>query len=112
MVKIHSVILMVCSIIGFIGHYSQFGILRATPWIPAIVGVLIFTLTTQKKYFHYKLLPLVLIVIFGILTTCMCLEFLPQTHQPIRKKIIFSLISISAWITILYEIHGLKSMNK
>lgn len=112
MIKIHSVILLVCSTIGFIGHYVQFGILRTTPWIPAIAGVLILFLTIQQKYFYYKLLPLVIIVFFGILTTSMCIEFLPQAHQPIRKKIIFSLMSISAWATIFYEIRGLKIMNK
>ncbi len=108
MIKIHSIILMACSTFGFVGHYIQFGIFRVTPWIPAIVGVVILILATKKKPFYYKFLPLILIVLFGLLTTFMCIEFLLQAHQPIRKKVIFSLMSISAWPTIFYEIRGPK----
>jgi len=102
MIKIHSVILMIC---------SKFGILRATPWIPALVGVSILMLKALQKYAYNKLLPLILIVGFGLLTTSMCLEFLTEADQPIRKQIIFSIMSISSWTTLLWEIRKFKSIR-
>jgi hypothetical protein len=104
MIKFHSGILVLCSMIGFTGHYIQFGVARLTPWIPAMAGLLIFLLQVllKNKKGFLKYLPVVAVVSFGILTTIMCLRFLPQEFQPLRKKIIFSMMSISAWITAVY----------
>ena len=111
MIKLHSGILLLCSMIGFTGHYIQFGVARLTPWIPAMAGLLIFLLhvflKNQKGVLKY--LPVIAVVSFGILTTMMCLKFLPQEFQPLRKKIIFSLMSISAWAT---TIHVMMLMKK
>ncbi len=104
MIKIHSLVLMMCSVIGFTGHYLQFGVARLTPWIPATAGLLIFLVhysyekNKQRQWLYACLL--IMILAFGILTTNMCIRFLPQAFQPLRKKIIFSVMSLSAWITI------------
>jgi len=105
MIKTHVTILVACSAIGFTGHYLQFGVARLTPWIPAGMGLLIllvnFLVKNEKGLLNY--LPLILVLAFGILTTNMFIRFFPQDFQPIRKKIIFGLMSASAWITIVYK---------
>ncbi len=104
MIKVHSIILIICSAIGFTGHYYQFGVARLTPWIPATAGVIIIfsDLLFKNKKGFLKYLPIIFVLAFGILTTNMCIRFLPQEFQPLRKKIIFSVMSISAWVTIIY----------
>ncbi len=114
MVKFHSLLLIACSAIAFTGHYLQFGVARLTPWIPAAAGlvILILDLVFKNKKGFVKFLPLLAVAAFGILTTNMCIRFLPQEFQPVRKKIIFSMMSISAWITIIYSSGILKAGNK
>lgn len=108
MLKIHSYILIICSVIAFTGHYLQFNIVRFTPWIPAIIGVIILLLNSiSENHKPLKYLLPFIVLAFGITTTIMCIRFLPQDFQPIRKKIIFSIISISAWIAIFLEIRKL-----
>ena len=104
MLRIHSVILVICSCVGFVGHFLQFGVMRITPWIPATFGVMIFEshLFFCQKESPIKYLPITITFIFGIITTIMCIRFLPQSFQPLRKKIIFSSMSISAWTTLFY----------
>ena len=113
MIKFHLIILVICSIIGFTGHYLQFGVARLTPWIPAATGFFIFILHSWLRNLRcfLKYLPLFFIVVFGIITTMMCIKFLPQEFQPLRKKIIFSLMSISSWATILYSVRILLKAN-
>src|SRR4051812_1895298 len=102
MIKIHSAILFTCSVIGFTGHYLQFGVLRPTPWIPASAGccILLLEWITKDRKSALKYVPLLAIMAFGILTTNMCIRFLPQDFQPVRKKIVFTLMSLSAWVTV------------
>jgi hypothetical protein len=102
MIRIHGLLLIACSTIGFIGHYLQFGIARLTPWIPATVGLFIIFLDyflKDKRSFN-KYLSIIPVIVFGVLTTIMCIRFLPQESQPYRKKIIFTLMSISAWTVV------------
>jgi hypothetical protein len=109
MIRYHFIILVTCSCAGFAGHYIQFGVFRLTAWIPAMAGlfalVLKYALKNSKGYLKY--LPLFFILLFGILTAIMCIRFLPQPFQPLRKKIIFCVMSISALVTV---IHDLKYM--
>ncbi|MFT3909244.1 MAG: hypothetical protein QM737_07460 [Ferruginibacter sp.] len=113
MIKIHSIVLIICSVIGFTGHYYQFGVARLTPWIPATAGIIIilsdFLFKNRKSLLKY--LPIIFVLAFGILTTNMCIRFLPQEFQPLRKKIIFSVMSVSAWATIIY-FFGRRLTNK
>ena len=106
MLRFHSIVLIVCSSIGFIGHFIQFGIARLTPWIPAVVGLLIMFLVSRakrrKKFLNY--MPVIPALIFGVVTTIMSIRFAQQDFQPLRKKIIFSVMSASAWITVGYAI--------
>lgn len=50
-----------------------------------------------------------MVTAFGILTSIMCIRFLPQEFQPLRKKIIFSIMSVSAWITVVYNIRLMRT---
>lgn len=101
-INIHSIILILCSIISFIGHYFQFQVIRMTPWIPASIGLLLLLISTLKtkntKVIH--LFSMCLILGFGILVTSMCFFFLPDESQPIRKKIIFLIMPLSLWISL------------
>jgi len=105
MIRIHAAILVTCSFIGFTGHYIQFGVARLTPWIPAVMGIIIALIHKQfrNKKHWLKFLPVILVLIFGIITTRMCVRFLPQEFQPARKKIIFCMMSISAWVTMVFN---------
>ncbi|RDY61462.1 hypothetical protein DX873_04680 [Flagellimonas nanhaiensis] len=100
-IRLHSIVLILCSLIGFIGHFLQFGVARITPWIPASVGMILmfFTLVPNKKIARY--LSFFLIVSFGILVTNMLFTFWNQDFQPIRKKLIFLAMSLSSWVSIL-----------
>lgn len=111
MVKFHAFVLIVCSAIAFTGHYLQFGVARLTPWIPAAAGLVIFLLHLlfKNKKGFVRFLPLLAVLAFGILTTNMCIRFLPQEFQPLRKKIIFSVMSVSALATVSYNIWKLKT---
>jgi hypothetical protein len=108
MIKFHSVILIICSIVGFTGHYLQFGEARLTPWIPASAGILILalqiTFNRRNDWWWLNCLSIILVIAFGVLTTNMCIRFLPEEFQPLRKKIIFSCMSVSAWITVVFFI--------
>lgn len=105
---LHGLVLIICSIVGFTGHYLQFGVLRITPWIPASVGLftmLMHYLLGDKPGFR-KYLPLIPVIVFGVTTTIMCLRFLPQDIQPVRKKIVFSVMSISAGLTVIRQLRN------
>ncbi len=107
-IRTHCTGLFVCSVIGFTGHWLQFGVARLTAWIPAAAGILIllcgYRFKNSSSYLKY--LPLLMVAAFGTLTTIMCIRFLPQEFQPLRKKIIFSIMSVSAWATIVYSIRA------
>lgn len=112
MIRIHSFILTICSLIGFTGHYYQFGIARLTPWIPAGIGLLIYV---SDLWFRQKPalrnIPIFIIVCFGVLTTIMTIDFLPQDYQPIRKKIIFSIMSASAWTVLFLRFRSTRNVH-
>ena len=101
-IRIHGMVLIISSVIGFTGHLIQFGIPLWTPWIPAAAGFLIIFVNERAKQKKglARNLPLIPTLIFGIVTSLMCIKFLPQQEQPIRKKILFTIMSTSAWITI------------
>jgi len=102
MIRNHSIILILCSIIGFTGHYFQFGVARITPWIPAAMGLSIILANFRFKAScgFKKYIPLIMVVVFGIVTTMMCIKFLEQEVSPLRKKLIFCIMSISALVTV------------
>ena len=116
MVKNHGIILILCSIIGFTGHYLQFGVARITPWIPAAMGLSIILANARFKTTVglIKFIPLIIIFVFGIITSMMCFKFLGQDAPPLRKKLIFSLMSISALVTVAERLWDLvkKSNNQ
>lgn len=114
MYKIHFLVLLMCSIIGFTGHYLQFGIFRITPWIPATMGLLIFLTNNlfQGKKNILRHIPFLIALIFAIITTSMCIRFMPQVFQPLRKKIIFTLMSLSGWVIIIFYAKTLILTNK
>lgn len=98
--KIHGLVLICCGIIGFTGHFLQFGVARITPWMPSAVGLFIILINyyLRNEPGFKKYLPLILAIVFGTVTTIMCFKFLPQASQPLRKKIIFIVMSGSAWV--------------
>jgi len=66
----------------------------------------------RKENGIMKYLPIVPVFIFGIVTTIMCARFLPQEIQPVRKKIIFCLMTISAWATVGYGLKEILKLNR
>jgi hypothetical protein len=100
-VQFYSGILILCSSIGFVGHFLQFGVWRITPWIPASIGILILLLTRLKYQKAAYNLIILTILGFGGLVTNMCLKFWGQGFQPIRKLLIFSMMAFSSWISLL-----------
>lgn len=99
----YSLILLLCSCVGFTGHYLQFGILRITPWIPAFIGILLLSIQYMKnKYRTFKTyLSLLILFALGILVLKMNWTFLFQDWQPLRKKIIFTVMSVSSTIALI-----------
>ncbi|MBG6133313.1 hypothetical protein IWQ47_004760 [Aquimarina sp. EL_43] len=101
-INIYSIILILCSVISFIGHYFQFQVIRITPWIPTSIGLFLLFINTLKtkntKVIHQ--FSICIILGFGILVTSMCFFFLPEESQPIRKKIIFLIMSLSSWVSL------------
>ena len=115
MIRNHGIILICCSIIGFTGHYLQFGVVRITASIPAIIGLsVIITNSWFKNNVGFKkYIPLIMVVVFGIVTNAMCVKFLSQDLPPLRKKLIFGLMSISALVTVASRVRVfLKENNK
>ena len=113
MIRNHGVILILCSIIGFTGHYLQSGVARITPWIPAAMGLSIILANARFKTNNgfKKYIPLFMVVVFGIVTTIMCIKFLAQDVPPLRKKLIFCLMSISALVTVANRLRVLLKEN-
>ena len=100
-IKLHGIVLVLCSLIGFVGHFLQFGVLRITPWIPASVGIVLILLDLIPNNRVTRYLSIFLILGFGILVTNMLFTFWGQDFQPIRKKLIFLGMSLSSWTTLL-----------
>ena len=98
-VRDHALLLVLCSAISFVGHYLQFGIARATPWIPASVGFcLLVLLRHRQSWAQSKWVILAIVVLFGLLTTRMGGKFWFQSFQPLRKKLVFTAMSVSALV--------------
>ena len=114
MIRFHAMLLILCGVISFVGHYLQFGVARITPWIPTAVGsfVLLAHFRFKNKSGLVRLLPILPVFVFGFIVTLMCIKFLPQDFQPLRKKIIFSIMSISSWITVGFGIKELLKITK
>ena len=114
MIKLHSLVLIICSIIGVIGHYLQFDIFRITACIPATIGLFIYLTNylLSKRENLTRHIPFLITFIFGSITTIMSIKFLPQDFQPLRKIIIFTSMSLSAWTTIIIYIRTIWVTNK
>ena len=110
----HSYILIVCSLIGFLGHYYQFKVWRITPWIPATIGSgLLFI--DRNKYWLNARIPIFKYGIalgFGLIVTAMWVVFLPQEFQPIRKKIVFGVMSLSSIRVAYLMVLNRKNIHK
>jgi hypothetical protein len=93
----HAAVLILCSAVSFVGHYIQFGIARLTPWIPAAAGSVLWLIGRTGEVSRGKGRALqVITVLFGALTAGMCVGFWPQDIQPLRKKLVFTVMSVSA----------------
>lgn len=93
----HAVVLVLCSAVSFVGHYLQFGVARFTPWIPATAGCTLLALhRAQRSWPRVRWALPAVTALFGLLTLCMVVRFWPQAHQPLRKKLVFTTMSLSA----------------
>lgn len=102
-VKIHSLVLMSCSLIGLFGFYFQHHLFQITALIPFTVGLFLLTLSVVD--FNYKLRWVVIYIttlVFGIILVRMSLKFIPQEFQPLRKRIYFPIMAISSILTVIY----------
>jgi len=88
---IHGIVLILGTLIGFIGRYIQFNDIRVTALIPGSTGLLIIVVANSnwpKENIRHIVFFLVILV-FGIILTRMSLKFVFQDFQPIRKRINF-----------------------
>ena len=58
-----------------------------------------------------KYIPLIMVVVFGIVTNAMCVNLFSQDLPPLRKKLIFCLMSISALVTVASRVRVLLKEN-
>ncbi|WP_295797267.1 hypothetical protein [Mucilaginibacter sp.] len=102
-IRLHSCVLIICSIIGGLGYYLQYNYFQITSCIPAIIGcvlLLITTLNFKNKRIQFMLLFLVTLV-FGIILTRMSVKFIPQQFQPMRKRLYFPVMALSSIIAVI-----------
>ena len=113
MVRFHAILLILCGLISFMGHYVQFGVARITPWIPTVVGsfVLLLHFRFKNRSGLVRFLPLLPVFVFGIIVTIMCFKFLPIEDQPVRKKVVFCVMTISSWATVGFGAKALLKQN-
>ena len=88
---IHAIILIIGTLVGFIGRYFQFNDIRFTALIPGSIGLLIIVLSNSSwpKEDMRHIASFLVILVFGIILTRMSLKFVFQDFQPIRKRINF-----------------------
>jgi len=99
---IHAIILVIGTLVGFIGRYLQFNDIRFTALIPGSIGLLIIVLSNSSwpkediRHFAFFLV----ILVFGIILTRMSLKFVFQDFQPTRKRINFPVMALSSMASI------------
>ena len=99
---IHGIVLILGTLVGFIGRYFQFNDIRFTALIPGSIGLLIIVLSNSSwpkedmRHFAFFLV----ILVFGIILTRMSLKFVFQDFQPIRKRINFPVMALSSIVSI------------
>jgi hypothetical protein len=99
---IHGIVLILGTLVGFIGRYVQFNDIRVTALIPGSTGLLIIVLVNSnwpKENIRHIAFFLVILV-FGIILTSMSLKFVFQDFQPIRKRINFPVMALSSIVSI------------
>jgi hypothetical protein len=100
---VHGTLLLLGSLVGFVGRYIQFSDLRLTALIPRSIGISIIILANVKwrKEEIKQIVVFLIILIFGIILTWMALKFIFQDFQPLRKKINFPVMALSSIIAIV-----------
>jgi len=95
---IHAIILIIGTLVGFIGRYFQFNDIRFTALIPGSIGLLIIVLSNSSwpKEDMRHIASFLVILVFGIILTRMSLKFVFQDFQPIRKRINFPVMALSS----------------
>ena len=95
---IHGIVLILGTLMGFIGRYIQFNDIRVTALIPGSTGLLIIVVANSnwpKENIRHIVFFLVILV-FGIILTRMSLKFVFQDFQPLRKRINFPVMALSS----------------
>jgi len=99
----HAIVLIIGTLIGFIGRYLQFNDIRFTALIPGSIGLLIIALAKAKcareNILHIAFF--LVILLFGIILTRMSLKFAFQEFQPLRKRINFPVMALSSIVSII-----------
>jgi hypothetical protein len=100
---IHGIVLIIGTFVGFIGRYIQFDDIRLTALIPGSIGLLIIVLanTNWAKENIKHISFFIVTLIFGIILTRMAIKFSFENLQPLRKKINFSVMTISSIVAIV-----------
>ena len=95
---IHAIILIIGTLVGFIGRYFQFNDIRFTALIPGSIGLLIIVLSNSSwsKEDMRHIAFFLVILVFGIILTRMSLKFVFQDFQPPRKRINFPVMALSS----------------
>ena len=99
---IHGIVLIIGTLVGFIGRYFQFNDTRFTALIPGSTGLLIIVLANANSERKYAPLAFFLVIlVFGIILTRMSLKFVFQEFQPLRKRINFPVMALSSIVSII-----------
>jgi hypothetical protein len=103
LIYFHSAVLVVCSLIGFVGFYLQYNKFQLTAFIPGSVALLLL-IVAKTKWHSDKLQFIILFlvtIIFGIILTRMSIKFVAQEFQPLRKRIYFPVMALSSIATVM-----------
>jgi uncharacterized membrane protein YidH (DUF202 family) len=113
-IRLHSLVLVLCSLTGFFGFYFQYGIFQITAFIPAMVGLILFTISiirSKNNIARHALLFLITLV-FGIILTRMSATFIPQQFQPMRKRIYFPVMALSSIFAVVVMVKNYLGYKK
>jgi peptidoglycan/LPS O-acetylase OafA/YrhL len=98
---INSLVFIVCSLIGFLAHYLQWGNYTQTALIPFVLGMLLLVMTPGMKSGNKLIRTAVvtLTLIFGLIVLVMLVNTAGNDKTSARKTILLTVIALSCFIS-------------
>lgn len=109
-VRLHGAVLILCSLVGAFGYYFQYHYFQITACIPAAIGtsLLLIAGTGVKDNSAGFMILFLITLVFGIMVTRMSIKFIPQTFQPLRKRVYFPVMAMSSIVTVVMIIKNYR----